>query len=81
MRLFFYLKKNYKDQWIDLTSIGPMGPSMSNPFLWFRYLYDESKNDDSTIIHYKKRLRILFMCIVGLLLFVITVIIGMGFYL
>jgi len=59
MKLFFYLNKNRHDRWCHLTSLGPIGPGMSNPFRWFPYLYNDSDNDESTIRLYKKKVCIL----------------------
>lgn len=68
LRLGFYVKKNQYDQWKKLTTIGPMGPGMSNPFLWFNYLYSDLKQDDRTIYKFKKKTRILIKYFLGLIL-------------
>ncbi len=80
IKLFFYLKKIQYDQWKHLTTIGHMGPGMSNPSVWFRYIYTDSTIDDFIIKRYKKILRTLLIFIVLFIVIIVSVAIGMGFY-
>lgn len=57
MKLFSYLKKNLPERWNHLTTIGAMGPGMSNPFRWFPYLYNDEDTADPTVFRLKRRVR------------------------
>ncbi len=74
MKLFFHLKKNQYDRWMQLTSIGSIGPGISNPLRWFPYLYNDLDNDDPIVLHLKKRVRTFLARILSVLgfLFAIT---------
>ncbi len=55
--LLSYLKKRRIKRWEQLTTIGSMGPGLSNLFRWFPYVYNEIDADDHVVLNYKKRIR------------------------
>lgn len=57
VRLSFYLKKKNYKRWCELTTIGNIGPGLSNPFRGFSYIYSTRDNEDENILRYKNNIR------------------------
>lgn len=68
-RLNSYLKKNNRDRWRYITSIGQLGPGYSNIFRLIKYLYSDIDNNNSIIRVQKKRIRSYFTIILYALIF------------
>ena len=56
-KLSFYVKKNKYDRWRELSTIGPFGPGLANPFKGWRYIYGEVDNEDEIILRYKDKIK------------------------
>jgi len=53
-----YIKKHDYKVWRELTSIGPYGPGLSNPFRGISYLFKESEETDENLLRLKDSAKI-----------------------
>ncbi len=58
VRLSLYLRKKYSLRWEQLTTIGSIGPGLSNPIRWIVYLFNRTDQEDIVIQKFKKRIRL-----------------------
>ena len=49
-RLLRYLKKNEYQKWKEITSIGNIGPGLSNPYRAWSYIFQNTNEDDLSLI-------------------------------
>lgn len=57
-RLMRYLKKVKYERWVEITSIGKIGPGLNNPLRAGPYIRGSLDNDDNRIARYKGAIRV-----------------------
>ena len=58
LKLNFYLKKNNRERWRWVTSMGSMGPGIANPFRGISYIHSDMDEEDEQILRLKNKLRL-----------------------
>jgi len=56
--LMSYLKKTKYQRWVEITSIGKMGPGLNNPLRAAPYIRGNLDNEDQRIARYKGAVRV-----------------------
>jgi len=56
-RLMSYIKQHQYAKWRELTSLGTIGPGMSNPLAIWQYLQSELDTTDEQLLRAKDRAR------------------------
>lgn len=52
-----FLIRNYKEIWRQITSIGPIGPGLSNPFATYKWLRSNFESADAKLMSLKSGLK------------------------
>ena len=53
-----YLKKNDYQKWREITSLGRLGPGLSNPFRAWSYIFKNTKELDEVLLRLKESAKI-----------------------